>query len=197
MIVDKITRWPPVIRLAVLVMIFLLVSLLIYKEGFQVKIRTLKRLRQQEIYLLNQLNSEHQQAATVAEYQQQLLTIQDKFKTLLPLLVDRIDITDISQAGIESGLYFQSLQAGVETQQTFYSAVSIDIVVQGEFHQFAEFVSRLSTLPQLITVENFTITPLAGHKPGSLHWRGQDKLVMTMQLLIYRYLATEAERIKK
>ena len=55
----------------------------------------------------------------------------------------------------------------------------ISISVKGRFHQLAEFISDLASLPRIVTVGNMTISRPEG---------GGRELTMQAQLLTYQYL---------
>jgi len=81
-----------------------------------------------------------------------------------------------------------------ESTQEFYVEQPIKIKVQGDYHAFGAFVSGISALPRIVTLHNFTITPMSNKFADS----GAPVLSMEIQAKTYRYKdASDADSQKK
>ena len=89
-------------------------------------------------------------------------------------------ITDINQAGLGRGLQFELFKPEGETISEFYAVTPIHVKVTGGYHDIAAFVSDVSKLSRIVTMENIAMEPA---KDGSLN---MDTVVKT-----YRYLDDE------
>ena len=79
------------------------------------------------------------------------------------------NMADISDAGLEEGLIFDSITPKAEAHLEFYAELPIEISVWGNYHEFGRFVSRLSALPRILTLHDISITHVdAGQAPLKL-----------------------------
>ena len=73
-----------------------------------------------------------------------------------------------------------------EVKRDFYAEVPSKMVVVGNYHQLATFISGISSMPRIVTVHNVNISP-----KGKAKAKGNDKtssLRMTLIVKTYRYL---------
>ena len=66
-------------------------------------------------------------------------------------------LIDISQTGLGSGLEFKLFEPQKERPSEFYATLPIKITVEGQYHQFGEFVSGIAALPRIVTTHNIVI----------------------------------------
>ncbi|WP_280338161.1 type 4a pilus biogenesis protein PilO [Salinicola acroporae] len=57
----------------------------------------------------------------------------------------------------------------------FYIEQPFDIQVRGDFHQIASFLARVAAMPRIVTLHDFTLTPM------------EDRLRLSMLAKTYRY----------
>jgi type IV pilus assembly protein PilO len=89
-------------------------------------------------------------------------------------------ITDVNQAGLGRGLQFDLFRPAAETTSEFYAETPINVKVSGGYHDIAAFVSDVSKLSRIVTMQNIALQPA---KEGILN---MDAVVKT-----YRYLDEE------
>ena len=105
------------------------------------------------------------------------------FGTMLRQLPSKTEVAellvDISQTGLENGLEFELFKPLSEKPVEFYSELPIKISVTGKYHEFGKFISDVAALPRIVTLQDFSITPVKDDP---------DTLVMGVTAKTYRYL---------
>jgi type IV pilus assembly protein PilO len=115
--------------------------------------------------------------------QTEIQTIRKNLGGLLRQLPEQTEVPAIVEAisnqGLAVGLAFASIRIQPERVIDFYAELPIEISVEGDYHQFAEFVGLLGMLPRRVTLHDFVI-----------HAKDQntDKLIMSVTAKTYRYL---------
>lgn len=148
---------------------------------------------QQESVLRQTFESRQAQVANLAAYRAQLATMQAEFGHLLAQLPSRTEVPsllrDISQARSANGLNEQLFKPEPEVRKDFYAELPNDLVVTGDFHQFARFVSDVAALPRIVTLEDITIeaNTAAGGRAGA-GAPSDAPLRMSLTATTYRYL---------
>jgi type IV pilus assembly protein PilO len=145
---------------------------------------TLDAAKQKETELRGVFTTKKNQAINLEAYKKQLADIQQAFGALLKQLPNKQEmdalITDINQAGLGRGLQFELFRPEAETVSEFYAETPIQVKVTGGYHDVAAFVSDVSKLSRIVTMQNVAMQP---GKDGVLY---MDAIVKT-----YRYLDEE------
>jgi type IV pilus assembly protein PilO len=145
---------------------------------------TLDAAKQKETELRGVFTTKKNQAINLEAYKKQLADIQQAFGALLKQLPNKQEmdalITDINQAGLGRGLQFELFRPEAETVSEFYAETPIQVKVTGGYHDVAAFVSDVSKLSRIVTMQNVSMQP---GKDGVLN---MDAVVKT-----YRYLDEE------
>lgn len=145
---------------------------------------TLDAAKQKETELRGVFTTKKNQAINLEAYKKQLADIQQAFGALLKQLPNKQEmdalITDINQAGLGRGLQFELFRPEAETVAEFYAETPIQVKVTGGYHDVAAFVSDVSKLSRIVTMQNVAMQP---GKDGVLN---MDAIVKT-----YRYLDEE------
>lgn len=145
---------------------------------------TLDAARQKETELRSVFTTKKNQAINLEAYTKQLVDIEQAFGALLKQLPNKQEmdalITDVNQAGLGRGLQFDLFKPDVETVSEFYAETPIRVKVTGGYHDVAAFVSDVSKLSRIVTLQNIAMEPA---KDGVLN---MDAIVKT-----YRYLDDE------
>jgi len=66
-------------------------------------------------------------------------------------------LTQITQAGEQAGVSFQTFKPAPQRPQEFYNENPVEIEVQGGFHQVGVFLSRLANLSRIVNVTNLQL----------------------------------------
>jgi type IV pilus assembly protein PilO len=78
----------------------------------------------------------------------------------LPNLLDAIS-AEATRTGVELTL----IQPVGATEEAYYTRRVYDMAVVGEYHQIGEFLTRVASLPRIVTATNLTVAPFA--RPGA------------------------------
>jgi type IV pilus assembly protein PilO len=145
---------------------------------------TLNTAQQKETELRSTFTTKKVQAINLEAYTKQLADIEQAFGALLKQLPNKQEmdalITDVNQAGLGRGLQFDLFKPEGETVSEFYAETPIRVKVTGGYHDIAAFVSDVSKLSRIVTLQNISMEPA---KDGVLN---MDAIVKT-----YRYLDDE------
>jgi type IV pilus assembly protein PilO len=193
----NIGSWPAPIKALVILLLCAAVLGAGYYFDTQNQLTELAKQEKSEQDLRKQFEGKQRQAASLEPLKRQLREMNESFGALLRLLPNRTEVeallVDISQAGLASGLEFELFKPGGEKKQEFIATLPIQIRVNGTYHEFGEFISKVAALPRIVTQHNITIAP------RSVGVKKDDKkigttgnksipLSMTMTAQTYRYL---------
>lgn len=140
--------------------------------------------QRKETELRGVFTTKKNQAVNLEAYNKQLADIEQAFGALLKQLPNKQEmdalITDVNQAGLGRGLQFELFRPEGETVSEFYAETPIRVKVTGGYHDIAAFVSDVSKLSRIVTLQDISMEPA---KEGVLN---MDAVVKT-----YRYLDDE------
>ena len=187
---NDVGRWPLVFRIAVIVIVFVLVTGVgVYFFIVKDKAPQLERVKQEEVDLRQTFENKQKKAANYDAYKAQLAQIEQSFGTMLRQLPGETEIpsliVDISQTGLAAGLQEKLFVPQPEIPKDFYAEKPIKIRLTGGFHEVSKFVSGIAALPRIVTLHDINITPENNE--------GFDNLSMEVTAQTYRYIDEEAE----
>jgi len=188
--INDVGRWPFLFRAALIVLVFSVVlGLGIYWTIIQDKAPQLSRAQEDEQNLRVTFENKQRKAANYDAYKRQLSQIEQSFGTMLRQLPGETEIpsliVDISQTGLAAGLQEKLFQPQPEIPKDFYAEKPIKIRLSGGYHEMANFVSGIASLPRIVTLHDISITPEAQDS--------FDRLSLEVTAKTYRYL-DEAEK---
>jgi type IV pilus assembly protein PilO len=144
----------------------------------------LEAAKQKETELRGVFTTKKNQAVNLEAYKKQLADIEQAFGALLKQLPNKQEmdalITDVNQAGLGRGLQFELFKPEAETVSEFYAETPINVKVSGGYHDIAAFVSDVSKLSRIVTLQNIAMEPT---KDAGLN--------MNAVIKTYRYLDDE------
>ena len=186
---NDVGRWPLPFRIAVIVIVFILVTGLgIYFTIIKDKAPLLERAQNEEQELRLAFENKQRKAANYDAYKAQLTQIEQSFGTMLRQLPGETEIpsliVDISQTGLAAGLQEKLFVPQAEIPRDFYAEKPIKIRLTGGYHEIGNFVSGIAALPRIVTLHDINITP---EDKNSF-----DNLSMEVTAKTYRYLDEEA-----
>ena len=187
---NDIGRWPLPFRVAVIAIVFLLVTGLgIYWFIVKDKAPQLERAQLEEQELRTTFENKQRKAANYDAYKAQLAQIEQSFGTMVRQLPGETEIpsliVDISQTGLAAGLQEKLFVPQPEIPKDFYAEKPIKIRLTGGYHEIGNFVSGIAALPRIVTLHDITITPE--------NQESFDNLSMEVTAQTYRYIDEEAE----
>jgi len=188
--VNDVGRWPLLFRAGVILLVFLMVAGLgIYWFIIEDRAPQLKRAQEDEQTLRVTFENKQRKAANYDAYKAQLSQIEQSFGTMLRQLPGETEIpsliVDISQTGLAAGLQEKLFQPQAEIPKDFYAEKPIKIRLSGGYHEIANFVSGVASLPRIVTLHDIKITP---EEQGTY-----DLLSLDVTAKTYRYIEEEAE----
>lgn len=146
--------------------------------------------KQKETELRGVFTTKKNQAINLEAYKKQLADIEQAFGALLKQLPNKQEmdalITDVNQAGLGRGLQFDLFKPEAETVTEFYAETPIHVKVTGGYNDIAAFVSDVSKLSRIVTLQDIALVP---GKDGVLN---MDAVVKT-----YRYLGDDEIMARK
>jgi type IV pilus assembly protein PilO len=176
--------WPLPSKLAALALLFVALVGAGWWFDWRGGMETLDVAEQKEVELRSVFTTKKNQAINLEAYTKQLADIKQAFGALLKQLPNKQEmdalITDVNQAGLGRGLQFDLFRPDAETVSEFYAETPINVKVTGGYHDVAAFVSDVSKLSRIVTLQNISMEP---GKDGVLN---MDAIVKT-----YRYLDDE------
>ena len=187
---NDVGRWPLPFRIAVIVIVFVLVTGVgVYFFIVKDKAPQLERVKQEEVDLRQTFENKQKKAANYDAYKAQLAQIEQSFGTMLRQLPGETEIpsliVDISQTGLAAGLQEKLFVPQPEIPKDFYAEKPIKIRLTGGFHEVSKFVSGIAALPRIVTLHDINITPENDE--------GFDNLSMEVTAQTYRYIDEDAE----
>lgn len=186
--VDNVGKWPMPIKIGVLAIMSILIFFLGYYLIIQANIEQLDTLTRKEEKLKTEFELLQHKASNLNAYKNQMALMQERFGNMLKQLPTQNEmpslLEDISKTGIASGLTFELFAPSPEIKHDFYIELPIQIVVIGNYHQLAIFLSRVSQMSRIVTLHDFVI-----EAPGlDKQKKGQgEQLAMKITATIYRY----------
>lgn len=176
--------WPLPSKLAALGLLCVAIMLAGWWFDWRSGMETLDAAKQKETELRSVFVTKKNQAINLEAYTKQLADIEQAFGALLKQLPNKQEmdalITDVNQAGLGRGLQFDLFKPEAETVSEFYAETPIRVKVTGGYHDVAAFVSDVSKLSRIVTLQNISMEPA---KDGVLN---MDAIIKT-----YRYLDEE------
>jgi len=179
--------WPTVGKGIMVAIVFAVVAGLGYYLFIGDQADNLVKIERKETELKKDFEKKQAKAVNLDAYQRQMQTIKDSFQTLLQQLpkADQMAevLDEVSYAATGAGCEIISLGFKAEKDAEFYSEKPIQVQVAGGYHQIADFVSRVSRSPRIVTLHDFTISIGDGEVNSS---PGEKMLVMSVLAKTYR-----------
>jgi len=181
--INDIESWPVVVKITAALLISGLIMFAGYWLDIKNQITDYQQIQRSEKDLRQSYLIKKKLVLDLPVYQKQMQTMKKTFAVMLRQLPNKTEIPelliDITQAGLGRGLTFELFKPNDKRLFDFYAMAPIQIRVRGSFHQLANFISDLASLPRIVTVGNLSINRIKGKS---------DKLVMTAAVRTYHYL---------
>ena len=188
---ENIAIWPKPVKIILIVVISIL--LIGFGYWFVVKpdIQIYDSLVRQELTLREEFEKKQQQASNLNLYKAQILEMRQRFGKLLQQLPSKNEmhnlLEEISKTGITSGLRFELFAPMQEVQHDFYVELPIKIVVVGDYHQLAVFLSRVASMSRIVTLHDLEIENTKQEDNNKKKRVPGELLTMKLTAKIYRY----------
>lgn len=183
---DNVGDWPGIVKGFFTVIVFAVVVGLVYYFDTTEQVERLEKAQRTELDLRGEFEEKQRKAVNLADYRQQMTEMCESFRGMLRQLPTNTEIPglidDISQSEAYSGLEFKETKYLKERKAEFYTEKPVSIEVTGNYHQLGLFVSRVSSLPRIVTLHDLTIT-----KPKGKGTEDDTTLALEVLAKTYRY----------
>jgi len=193
---DSILKLPTPKKVLILVGILCVISGL-YVYVFLIPLQSeMKGLRSELDNLIRELNEAKTITKDLQRFKEQVEKLNAELTNALTQLPNEKEIPEmlktISRIGKESNLEFTLFRPKTEESQQFYAKVPIELVVLGSYHNIGIFFDKMSKLPRIINVVDFSMD-----RAKEVRGREAEVLVRTSCLLnIYRFIEKKGEEKK-
>jgi type IV pilus assembly protein PilO len=184
---NNMGSWPNAAKGLVAAIVFSVVIGLSYYLFIGEQSELLVTTERKEFDLKKEFEQKQGKAVNLDAYTRQMSTIKESFKTLLqqlpksdelPALVD-----EFSYAATGAGCELEDVKFLDEKDSEFYAEKPMQLTVRGGYHQLADFISRVSRSPRIVTLHDFKISLGSGDVPSA---PGEKMLVMSLTAKTYR-----------
>jgi type IV pilus assembly protein PilO len=173
--------WPLPIKMGAMALMLIGVVMAGALLDWQDEWERLTVIREEENKLKETYLAKKKQAVNLDLIKKQLIETQQSFGALLKQLPTKSEmaalLTDINQAGLGRGLLFELFRPGPEVATGVFTEQPITIKVTGSYDDLGKFSSDISMMPRIVTLNDISITPIAG-----------GLLAMDATAKTYRYL---------
>lgn len=185
---QDIGRRSTLFRFVLVAILFLAIAIGAGVYEYKNKTPILDGVKQKEIQLMQTFKVKHKKAVNLEAYKKQLEDMRTTFDSMLNQLPGKTEldnlIGDISNAGLGAGLEQKQFKKNPEVNKEFYAELPISIILEGSYHQMADFVTRVAALPRIVTLHDFNIKAASGNSRNA----NDRKLSMEITAKTYRYL---------
>ncbi len=193
---ENVGSWPTWVKYGSYILVFVLVAGLFYYADTGSQYDTLDNAQAKESKLKKIFETKYRKSANLNAYKIQMGEMEESFKHLLQQLPKGTEIPalidDISFSESASGLDIRASRFLDEKKVDFYSEKPFRLDVFGKFHSLGGFVSRVASLPRIVTLHDFTIN-LVDKKAGGARLGMDPLLIMSITAKTYRYDQSEEE----
>jgi type IV pilus assembly protein PilO len=158
---EQITKLSKAVRIGIIAGLGVLLVIGYFFLFYQEKNQQLKDLRAQELELQRKLSEVRSVAANISAFESEIADLEIKLKTALRQLPNEKELevllSDISNLGKTAGVEIKSFRRSKEVIHDFYAEVPIQIELEGEFHDIAQFFDLMSKLPRIVNMGALTI----------------------------------------
>lgn len=156
---EQIAYWPFEVKTVFAFLVFLIVGGGAFYFLVKDKLPILEKEQQREFELRGTYEAKYLIAANLEAYQEQLERLKQDFQKVVKSLPTSNEtpglLDDITLVGTSSGLTFKGINWQKEIPKEFYTELPIRIEVNGNYHEFGEFLSEVASLPRIVTVHDF------------------------------------------
>ncbi|WP_144392978.1 type 4a pilus biogenesis protein PilO [Pleionea sediminis] len=186
--VNNMGVWPTPVKAVFGAIVFILVVVGGYVLFVSDDEDALAAAKNTERELKQSFETKQRKAVHLDAYRDQMKRIQNSFESLLKQLPQSSEVPglvdEISYAITGAGLELDNISLKGEIAKEIYFEEPLDIIISGGYHQIAEFVSRVSNMPRIVTLHDFEISNTGREVFGT---EGEMMLKMTITAKTYRY----------
>jgi len=163
-IIQKILKLPNRQKYALMFLMIAAIGAGYFYFLYLPKMKELTALRNQQADLDKQILENKKIADNLPKYKMDFEQLKADLNKALTELPNQKEIptllTSITSRGKEAGLDFLIFRPRAEEPKDFYSAVPVDIVVSGSYHNVANFFSAVGNLPRIVNISNVGVSDI-------------------------------------
>lgn len=182
----NVGSFPIAVRAVLLFMVFGLMVGVVYWFLIKDSLAAWDRVKSEEVALRATFSEKANKATNLEAYKAQLEQMDRQFGELLRQLPGKTEIEnlaeEIAREALSSNLTQELFKPQGEQVKEFYAELPIQMKLSGDYHEFGEFVSRVSALPRIVTLHDIKVV----YDEKSKGVTGM--LVMDLTAKTYRYL---------
>lgn len=129
--------------------------------GYQRRSKQLKELKATHQAVSAELEKARRSVHSLPQLESEQLELERKWKQAEALLPTDKEVahllTQVTQAGEQAGVAFESFKPVAQLPQEFYNENPVEIQVRGGFHQVGVFLARIANLPRIVNVGNLKL----------------------------------------
>lgn len=178
---NDIGVWPAPVKIAMIVIIFVLISVGGYVYFIADSIAALDTSRNKETELKVQFEMKAALASNLEAYKQQMVELEGLLQAQLRQLPNKNEVAglldDISFIAMDNGLKLLRINWEPEIQHEFSTELPMRIELSGSYSQLGKFTSDVAALPRIVILDSFT----------TVREKESGDLLMSMLAKTYRY----------
>jgi len=194
---DNVGSWPAAVKYVSYLIVFVMVAGLFYYADTGEQYNRLETATKKEAVLKSTYERKYSKSANLEAYRIQMAEMKESFAHLLKQLPKKTEIPglidDISFSESASGLDIQATHLLDEKKIDFYSEKPFKLEVSGKYHSLGQFISRVASLPRIVTLHDFNIELANANQKGSAKLGEDLVLKMDITAKTYRYDEQEEE----
>ena len=189
------------IKIGAIAVVFGLTLFAGYKLVIIDQTEKLKQVQSEELEKRRVYEKKQARANQLPAYKAQLAEMQASFGALKDQLPSDTEIPglilDISEKGLSNGLEIELFKPKPEVQKEFFAEKPIELKAKGTYEELAGFVSDLSALPRIVTINNIQLEPIKKEKGkkdqsnNDIRSTGISRISLEAIIKTYRYLNEE------
>jgi len=126
------------------------------------QLQTLKAAEAKEVQLRDEYLEKKALAINLEAYKEQMIVAENMFAELKEQLPSETEIpdllVDVTQLGLSRGLVFEQFEPRADVPKDFYQEKPVKVIVSGQYHEMANFVSDVAALSRIVNVADFEIS---------------------------------------
>jgi len=170
--------------------LFMGYKLVIVDQLASLKTIEAKEQEKRTVYIKKQ-----KRANQLPAFKTQLEEMQTSFSALKDQLPSDTEIPglilDISEKGLSNGLEIDLFEPKPEIHKEFFAEKPIKLKAKGTYNELAGFVSDLSALPRIVTINDIHLVSANGKTKKNKKASANEKLVLDATIKTFRYLNEE------
>jgi len=178
---NDIGVWPAPVKIAMIVIIFVLIAVGGYVYFIADSIAALDTSRNKETELKVQFEMKAALASNLEAYKQQMVELEGLLQAQLRQLPNKNEVAglldDISFIAMDNGLKLLRINWEPEIQHEFSTELPMRIELSGSYSQLGKFTSDVAALPRIVILDSFT----------TVREKESGDLLMSMLAKTYRY----------